>query len=152
MQPSVTAQDRCEKPERGDVVPQLTGRDLSGETISTRDFYMRRNLAIMFVDVDDVGHAWIAEAAERRPEAHAEAGEIIVVGPAGMDIRGLPTIVDSDGALGSRFGLSRRELPALFIVDRFGTLFASNRGDHAIEDLQPRDIPGWLEFIACRCS
>ena len=42
--------------------------------------------------------------------------------------------------------------PALFDIDRYGTIFAANRGPNAESGLRPRDIPRWLEFISRRCS
>ena len=46
----------------------------------------------------------------------------------------------------------RMNVPALFVIDRYDMVFAGNRGTHALPDLTPGDIPGWLEFVACRCS
>jgi hypothetical protein len=86
-----------------------------------------------------------------RERAQAEAGEILIVAPPGVDPGNLPSIVD-DGALAARIGLSDRTTPALFALDRYGMVFATNVGDSATPDLAPEDIPNWLEFIACRCS
>jgi hypothetical protein len=139
-------------PACGDVVPPLAGRTPSGDTLRTRDFFMRRNLALVFVRDDSIGRAWVAEAVELRRAARAEAGEILVIGPTGVLTGELPSLVDDEGDLAARYGLAPDDLPALFVVDRFGTLFSSTHGERAIADLRPRDIPGWLEFIACRCS
>jgi hypothetical protein len=120
--------------------------------MSTRDFYMRRNLAIVFAGRDSLSNDWIRDAAGVADAAAAEAGQVLLVLPAGMASHGLPVIVDDDGRMRSRFGLEQSNLPALFITDRYGALFAASHGDDAIHDLGPRDIPRWLEFIACRCS
>jgi hypothetical protein len=87
-----------------------------------------------------------------REAAQAEAGEIIVIAPPGLESGVLPTIVDADGHLALRLGLESRELPALFIADRYRTVFAGNRGASGLAELAPADIPGWLEFVACRCT
>lgn len=139
-------------PKRGDIVPWISGRSADSHDVSTRDFYMRRNLAIIFVDASDVGRQWVADAANVRDAATAEAGEILVVGPISLARFGLPTIDDSDGSLALRFGLDASDLPAVFVIDRYGRLFATNRGESAEAELGPSAIPGWLEFIACRCS
>lgn len=132
-------------------MPWLTGPTPEGATLATRSFYMRRNLALVFTGDGAVAQDWAAEAASMRPAARAEVGEIVVIAPPGVDVGITPDIVDHDDEVAARVGLSAADLPALFITDRYGTIFASNRGDNAV-DIRPSDIPGWLEFVACRCS
>jgi hypothetical protein len=139
-------------PARGETVPNLTGTNPAGDVWRTRDYYMRRNLAIVFVGSGDAAVEWVAEAAAQRDAAHAEAGEIVVVAPPGVETGHLPAMRDGSGELAERFGLADEDLPALFVIDRFGTLFVASHGEQAVADLHPRDIPRWLEFIACRCS
>lgn len=139
-------------PGRGDRLPDLSGLTPAGGQISTRDFYMRRNLAVLFVCAQTECADWIAAAAAVRTAAHAEDGEILLILDGTTDTDGLPAIVDSDGSLSARCGIGEFDRPALFIVDRYGTIFATNRGANAESGLRPRDIPKWLEFIACRCS
>lgn len=139
-------------PTRGNVIPLVTGVSPTGERISLRDFYMRRNMAVVVVDSNDVGRQWLSLAALQSEAAAREAGVVVAIVPPGVDAPGVPTIVDPDGRLSSKLGLSPGHLPALFLIDRFGTLFATNVGASATPDLDPDGIPGWLEFIACRCS
>jgi len=139
-------------PGRGDRLPVLSGLTPDGGHISTRDFYMRRNLAVIFICAQTECADWIAAAAAVRKAAQAENGEILLVLDGTTDTGGLPAIIDDDGMLAARCGLGEFDRPALFIVDQYGTIFASNRGPTAEEGLRPRDIPRWLEFIACRCS
>lgn len=137
---------------RGDRLPELAGITPDGGQISTRDFYLRRNLAVIFICAHTECADWIAAAAAVREAAHAESGEILLVLDGPTDTDGLPAIIDGDGALSERCGLSAHDRPALFVVDRYGAIFAANRGRDAEPDMRPRDIPRWLEFIACRCS
>ena len=139
-------------PGRGDRLPDLRGLTPDGGQISTRDFYMRRNLAVIFICAQTECADWIAAAAAVRKAAQSENGEILLVLDGTTDTGGLPAIVDDDGMLAGRCGLGEFDRPALFIVDRYGTIFAANRGRDAETGLRPRDIPRWLEFIACRCS
>ena len=139
-------------PRRGDQLPDLTGETPAGVPLSTRDYYMRRNLAVVFVADDATGAEWLRMAAALREEAHAEAGEILVVAPPGMATGELPTILDVAHQLARRVGLDAADLPALFITDRYRTVFASNRGEGGQPGLAPADISSWLEFVACRCS
>jgi hypothetical protein len=138
-------------PRRGDTIPYVSGKSIDGGTLNLRDCYMRRNLAIIVTGDTPATQRWLQEAAEVRSAAQAEAGEIIAVVSAPAETYGLPTLVDEDGAIMQRLGLAPSDLPALLVIDRFGTLFAANVGPDA-EELRPADIPGWLEFVACRCS
>lgn len=139
-------------PGRGDRLPDLSGVTPDGGQLSTRDYYMRRNLAVIFICAQTECADWIAAAAAVRNAAQAENGEILLVLDGTTDTEGLPAIVDDDGMLAARCGLREFDRPALFIIDRYGTIFAANRGPGAESGLRPRDIPRWLEFIACRCS
>ncbi|HMM43198.1 MAG TPA: hypothetical protein PKA95_14995 [Thermomicrobiales bacterium] len=140
-------------PTRGQTAPDLVGATPDGERLSLRRaFYMRRNLGILFVADDATGQRWLRDAAAEREAAHAEAGEIVAIVPPGMDTHGLPAIVDPDGALRARYGLTESDLPAVFVTDRYLTIFSTNTGETATPYLMPDDIPGWLEFIAARCS
>lgn len=151
-EPNITAVPVRAIPGRGVRLPDLSGLTPDGGQISTRDFYMRRNLAVIFVCAQTECADWIAAAAAVRKAAQAENGEILLVLDGTTDTGGLPAIVDSDGSLTARCGLSEFDRPALFVIDRYGTIFVANRGPNAESDLRPRDIPRWLEFIACRCS
>jgi hypothetical protein len=113
---------------------------------------MRRNLALVFVADDPVGRDWIDEAAAVRERVLHEMGEVVAILPPGAESRGLPAIVDADGSVSAKLGLTADGLPALFVLDRYGTLFASNGGPTAEPELRPADIPRWHGFIACRCS
>ncbi|MCO5178254.1 MAG: peroxiredoxin family protein [Thermomicrobiales bacterium] len=140
-------------PTRGQQAPDLVGETPQGERMSLRrSFYMRRNLGILFVADDDTGRRWLREAAEQRNAAHAEVGEIVAIVPPGMETHGLPALVDTDSSLSARYGLSSPDLPAVFVTDRYFVIFSTNTGDSATPGLLPEDIPGWLEFIAARCS
>lgn len=144
--------DRQRAPRRGGLLPRLEGIDLHGHRVSSRDYYMRRNLAVVFTGHDDVSTQWIDAAAEIADAAAEEAGQVLLVVPRGVDPQGLPVIVDADGRCRELFGLGTDDLPALFVADRYGTVFAASHGEEAIPELTPRDIPRWLEFVACRCS
>lgn len=140
-------------PKRGETAPDLSGRTPDGERLSLRQaYYMRRNLGILFVADDATGSRWLAAAAAQREAARAEAGEFVAIVPPGMETHGLPAIVDPDGTLRARYGVTDTDLPAVFVTDRYLTIFSTNTGDTQTPDLMPEDIPSWLEFIAARCS
>lgn len=139
-------------PRRGDIAPVLRGRTAAGEAASTRDFYLRRNLAILFVGDNPDGTAWLLSASKEVEAAAAEAGQIVVVASQAVETFGLYALVDDGRELRSLYGLAAEDLPALFITDRYGVVFVATHGEDADKTLHPRDIPRWLEFVACRCS
>lgn len=139
-------------PSRGDLLPLVSGMTAGGEPISLRDFYMRRNMAIVIVANDAPGQAWLASAAEQQDAASREAGVVVAITSPGVDAHGLRAIIDPDGHILQKLSLRPDELPVLYLIDRYGRIFATNVGASAETDLHPSAIPGWLEFIACRCS
>lgn len=139
-------------PGRGEIVPLLRGQSPSGAAISTGDYYMRRNLAIVFASDDERGREWIDAAACVAEAAAEQVGQVVVVAAGEVKVSGLPTMLDAGGEMRARFGLEAIDLPALFITDRYGVLFVATDGHESLPDLRPSDIPRWLEFIACRCS
>ena len=153
-------------PTRGDQLPQFTGETPTGETIRLRDFYMRRNLALVFSDEPDYGATrdLLRGLAERRAAVQAEAGEALAVifGDPAV-VRELvatlalpfPVVIDDDGAIHRRYGLindTGEPRAAIFLADRFGTVFEASLAseDHPI--MSAAYVPGWLEFIVCRCT
>lgn len=143
---------RRPRPTRGDVLPLVGGVSPAGEPVSLRDYYMRRNMAVVVVGDDETGRNWLARSVRQIDAAASEAGVIVAIAPSGVETHGLVTIVGDDGRAQARLGLEPTDLPALFLIDRFGTLFATNVGKTGTPDIGPDDIPGWLEFIACRCT
>jgi peroxiredoxin len=152
-------------PARGDKLPGFTGETPTGGKIRLRDFYMRRNLAVVFTDGPDYDATrdLLRGLAERRAEVQAEAGEALAVISGEPDVvhelvatLGLPfpVVVDADGAIHRRYGLvdaAGKPKAAVFLADRFGTVYEVSLAseDHPI--MSAADVPGWLEFIACRC-
>ncbi|HLI52592.1 MAG TPA: redoxin domain-containing protein [Thermomicrobiaceae bacterium] len=155
-------------PRRGDVLLDFTAMTPGGQLARPRDFYMRRNLAVIFTH----GPACLAcrqllsGLVARRAAVRAEAGEILAVIPGTrdgvarlQDELGItyPIAVDEDGSVHRRYGLTGVDgspVAGIFIADRYGTIFESSTGgpDSGHPSIGAGDIPGWLEFIACRCS
>ena len=147
-------------PQRGERLPGFSGKTPSGEAIRLRDFYLRRNLALVFTHGPECSacRELLAGLAEHRSAVQAEAGEILAVIPGdAKDLPELPypILLDGDEQVHRGYGLldaKGRARAALFLVDRYGVVFeASVAGaDHAM--LSAGEVPSWLEFIACRCS
>jgi len=157
---------RSQVPARGDRLPQFTGETPGGERIRLRDFYMRRNLALVFSDAPDflATRDLLRGLAERRAAVQAEAGEALAVisGDAAV-VRELvtslelpfPIVIDHDNAIHQRYGLidtTGAPRAAIFLADRFGTVFEASLASEEQPLMRADEVPGWLEFIACRCT
>lgn len=155
-------------PGRGDALRGFTTVDPDGRPVRTRDFYPRRNLALVFTHgpACPACRDLLRELVARRVAAQAEAGEILAVIPGTRDeatrLRHeldltYPIAVDEDGSIHRRYGLTDIDgspLAGIFVADRYGTIFESSVAETSDRhpSLDAGDIPGWLEFIACRCT
>lgn len=151
-------------PKRGEQIPAFTATTPDGRTLGTRDFYMRRNLALVFTHGPECAacRALLTELGRLEAAVQAEAGETLAVVPADGDaLRELaaelpfPVVADPDGAIHRRYGLLDEQgapRAAIFITDRYGVVFEPSLADDEHRMLAADEVPGWLEFIACRCS
>jgi peroxiredoxin len=153
-------------PTRGDRLPLFSGQTPEGAPLRLRDFYMRRNLALVFSDAP--GYTGTRDLlrglAERRAAVQAEAGEALaVISGAAEQVRPLveelslpfPVVVDPDNAIHARYGLldpGGQPRAAIFLADRFGTIFEASVATDEGQIMAAAEVPGWLEFIACRCT
>jgi len=147
-------------PARGNRLPGFSGKTPAGNDLRLRDFYQRRNLALVFTHGPecDACRRFLEELAARRPAVQAEDGEILAVlgGPAenAADLP-FPAVLDQDGEIHRRYGLLDAQgepLAAVLLSDRYGIIFASAVADDRHALLPVDEVIGWLEFIACRCS
>jgi peroxiredoxin len=139
---------------KGNVIPDFTLESTAGTTISNRAFYMRRNLAIVFTTSNDpdAWRVWLDALDAQRERIDAEAGHALAIAQAETPLSEVfPTLFDRDGAVRERFGLAG-DRGAVVIIDRYGVVFHVTEGQPGSDLLPAEEIPGWLEFIACRCS
>jgi peroxiredoxin len=153
-------------PARGDRLPLFSGETPEGAPLRLRDFYMRRNLALVFSDAPEYAATrdLLRGLAERRAAVQAEAGEALAVISGDPEpVRRLvadltlpfPVIVDPDDAIHARYGLlsaTGEPRAAVFLADRFGTIFEASVETDDGQIMAADDVLGWLEFIACRCT
>ena len=151
-------------PKRGEQIPAFSGTTADGRALGTRYYYMRRNLALVFTHGPECPHcrALLRELGELEEAVQAEAGETLAVVPAaGEELRGLaaelpfPVVGDPDLAIHRRYGLVDAQgapRAAIFVADRYGVVFEASIADEAHRMLEAAEVPGWLEFIACRCT
>lgn len=153
-------------PARGDRIPDFSALTADGSTLRTRDLYLRRNLALAFTHGPDCAacRELLRGLARQEAAARAEVGQIVAVVPAEQEAvarlrdeldLGFSVVADPDLAAHRRYGLTDRDggaLAALFVADRYGTIFDASVADAAHRMMAPDEVPGWLEFVACRCS
>ena len=150
--------------ERGDRIPDFTAPAADGETVSTRRYYLRRILALVFT------HRWPCAAcqdylraiAEQIEAIRAEAGEVVAVLPLGPEVAlgnlatlPFPVALADDVEIHERYGLAAsdgRPLAGVVIADRTGTVYEVDLADEAHRLLDPEEIRGWLEFVSYECS
>jgi peroxiredoxin len=165
----VRTRPRAERPaipERGKRLPDFTTLDADGRKAGPRDLYMRRNLALVFTHGPECQQCrrYLRELGRAQRAIEAEAGQamIVVAGSVqdayavrdGCDLP-YPVLADPDGAIHARYGLvdpAGTPRAGLFVADRYGTIFEPSIADEQHQMLAPEEVPGWLEFIACRCS
>lgn len=148
---------------RGETIPDFTLPDGTGQEISTRAFYMRRNLVIGILPrrPEPGWSRWVQQLGQAAGQIPAGDAAVLVVTPPEMDaslreaIEGLPESVyalfDGENLVGDRFGTPGDD-GTLIIADRYGVAFIIETGAPNDEQLDPAGIPDWVEFIACQCS
>lgn len=161
-----TTRESGRVPGRGDDVIDFSAQTPDGTTLSTRDFYMRRNLGLVFTHGPECAacRALLRDLSRQYAAAQAEAGELIAVIPASpetvsrlrddLDIS-FPVVVDDGGAIHRRYGLANPDgtpAAAIIVADRYGTIFHTSVADEEHRMMGAEEVPGWLEFIACQCS
>lgn len=142
---------------RGDMLPDVRGTSADGTRQRLRELhYMRANVALVILRADEQGLAWMRASEAVVDAAAAEHGRIVILSPdavaSNLPLRNLPVLVDADGGSLQRLGLTSDDLPAIYVADRYGQVFAATHGANAEPDMTPADLPRWLNFIDCRCS
>jgi len=149
---------------RGDRIPDFTAPRIGDGTVSTRSYYLRRNLALIFT------HRWPCAACQdylwaiagRIEAIRAEAAEVVAVIPLGPevgvgDLAGLPfpVALADEAEIHERYGLvtdDGRPLAGVVIADRTGTVYEVDLADEAHRLPEPEEIRSWLEFVSYECS
>lgn len=151
-------------PRRGDQIVDFTAPTADGGVLRTRDYYLRWNLALVFTHGPDCAACrdLLRGLARQHGATQAAAGQVIAVvaaAPAAAEAlcRELdlpfPVVADGDLAVHARYGLVAGGAPraALFVTDRYGTIYDASVADAAHRMMAPDEVPGWLEFVACEC-
>ncbi len=147
--------------ERGQTFPDFTLEDARGNAVSSRSFYMRRNfvIAVLPNEMDDRWILWLEQlrsAILKIPDADGAVICLAIVGSdsadavTGSDDR-FRVLADPHGRMRARF-VEDSDHGALIVADRYGAVFHIATGGPDQTGMNPDDVPGWIELIACRCS
>jgi peroxiredoxin len=161
----MTAQDTSVQSsiQRGQTIPDFTLPDHTGETVSSRSYYIHRNLVVALLpeDVDAQWGSWLEGVAKARAAVEPTDAQFLLIAPSMNDTlrdfadrsanRYLRVLVDTDGEITEKFGHDTA-YGQLLIADRYGVVFQAGAGNASDEAIAPESIPGWVEFVYCRCS
>lgn len=148
---------------RGEIIPDFTLPNSEGREISTRTFYLRRNLVIAVLPREPTPGwgPWVERFGQAAGQTPSEDAAYLVITPPEMDaalrasLDELPESVyalfDGEDLVGKRIGRTGDE-GVLIAADRYGVAFVIETGGPNDEELDPAGIPDWIEFIACQCS
>jgi peroxiredoxin len=147
---------------RGQTFPDFTLEDRHGDPVSIRGFYMRRKYVIAIIPeaIDDDWITWLSRLREAVHGIPAADGAVIclaIIPPESDTFSGFETddrfnlLVDEDGRVRTRFETSR-DYGTLIVADHYGVIFHTASGKPAQPEMNPDEVPDWIELIACRCS
>jgi peroxiredoxin len=148
--------------ERGDIIPDFTLCNHSGDSISSRSFYMRRILVLVLLPdtLSPDWAEWLTDlAAEMRTVSDDDAVLLVIlpgkVQEAARNLQssdmGMHCLIDEDGAVRRRFG-DTPLVGQLLVTNRNGVVYHVVSGKPGEPGFAPDEVPGWVEFVACQCS
>lgn len=149
--------------ERGQTFPDFTLNDVHGEPVASRSFYMRRKYVIAFVPdaTDDCWATWLQRLHEAVHAIPSADGQVVCLAILPTTLRDdvpdsatddrFRLLVNEDGRVRHRFDI-RTDRGMLIVADQYGVIFHAASGEPDQPELNPDEVPGWIELIACRCS
>jgi hypothetical protein len=146
--------------EQGQVFPDFTLPDAQGTPVSSRAYYMRRNMIIVALPdhFDDKWKSWLSDLSEAVSTiSESDVACLVLINSTESD---LPSVEDpvqllfeKDGSVRSRLDLDPAGTEGrIIITNRHGLIYHSATGQSGDPAIEPAGLPGWIEFIACRCS
>ena len=149
--------------ERGQTIPDFTLSAHNGETVSSRSYYIHRNLVIALLP-DRIGpewESWLERLSAARGQVDTADAQFLVIASDAVSgiqdfaersaTRSLKVLIDQRGDIRQKLGADEHA-GQLLITDRYGVVFQSAAGQATDKAIDPPEIPGWVEFIYCRCS
>lgn len=152
-------------PARGDRLHDFTATDLDGSIVSSRRFYLRANLLVVFTHEWPCGDCvrYLQELDHYRPALHAERCQPLAVVPLGSTLvvnwpehsrPGFPVVLAEQDELHRPHGfVDERGRPSAGIVlaDDTATIWHAweARTDHRFPDAD--DLLEWVRYVSYQC-
>jgi peroxiredoxin len=149
--------------QRGQVIPDFTLDNAAGSKISSRSYYLRRNLIIVFLPsvLDQHWSDWVNQFVKHLSTVPTEDVQAFLIassdtvldeiGPPTSSVGHIEALADREQKVAKRFGYDGQD-GLVFVTDRYGVVFHQASGGPNDKELDPAEIPGWIKFIACQCS
>lgn len=146
------------------TIPPFALPDATGSVIRSWQFRGRRNLVLVFsgLPTDRSIDLLLNDVADERQTLADEETAVIVVVAGGPGDAGavqarlgtpFPVLADADGSVHRRYGATadHRPLPAVFVADRYGHLYARTLITRPAQVPAAREILDWVRFINLQC-
>ena len=144
-------------PERGEILPEISGTTLDGLSLNLWSLRGHKNLVLIFSgrSTDNPVHELIRSVAKRYVEFRDRDSEVVAViaGASPQSSLDLPIMDDEQNRLHRVIGAvdsSGNALAAVCIADRFGEVYDAELCADA-GCLSADDLLEWLEFIEIQC-
>lgn len=149
--------------EKGDVIRDFQLFSSEGRSVLLSEYRGLSSMVLVFAGESDSANHLLSELGTRQPElAGNEARALaIVVGPRerASELRhvlhlGFEVLADGNGRVHRSLGTedpAGHLLPAVFITDRFGEVFAAYKAGQGNSLPAVNEIMSWIDFINCQC-
>lgn len=151
------------RPRKGDVIRDFQLMSTEGQPVLLSENRGRLNMVLVFAGESDSANSLLCELALHQPELAAnEARALAIVSGSqerASDLRrslhlGLEVLADENERVHHSMGTEDETghiLPAVFITDRFGEIFAAFRAAESKSLPGIAEILSWIDFINRQC-
>jgi len=147
--------------KRGEVVPNFTLPNTSGENVRRSAYRGRLHLALLFLPAieEESARTYLQGMTNIYDTIKAASGEVLaIVHNNSVDLAeakedlALPfQLLSDDGTITGRFVPSPARA-GVFIIDRYGELYFSAIAENAHDLPPPSELQSWLEAVDNQCS
>jgi peroxiredoxin len=149
--------------ERGDVIRDFQLFSAEGQSVLLSEYRGLSSMVLVFAGESDSANNLLSELGTHQPEltGNETRALAIVVGPQerASELRhtlhlGFEVLADENGRVHHSLGTEDRAghlLPAVFITDRFGEVFAAYKAGQGKSLPAIDEILSWIDFINRQC-
>jgi peroxiredoxin len=148
-----------ELPSKGHRLYDFELSSALGKKIHLSDYRGRSNLVLVFADDSSKTTKLLVELERQYGDIKGEDAEVLVVVRLSLQRSAelkkqlklpYPILVDEDGHAHQGVRATGRDVPAIYVTDRFGEIFGAYRiSDGGLPEVS--EILKWLEFVNAQC-